>query len=486
MLRLHKSIQSIAPVTEYRHRRRARGRRALLASFTAMSFLAQNAAWAVCADGSIMPANGYFIGQAPVQVADNWAPGVFSGTVGSIFVPDNSQFEHNDPALPLTAGGHNWVFDQRASLCKMTDTGPAGGVATGWKIPPSNLSECVVLPIITGGKVTGAGDIPGQGQAITPTCDLNLLADHTNNTYFNQLGCAISHAVATTPASATTFVFVAGVRSGLFSIPLTNANADIGGAAGKVALERNYYSGIPDGQKLSTAAVSPDGMFAIATSNKRAQQVYACLKPLGDPGDPALGAGDAKFNTFDVALGAAVKCMSVGNNGLQTDLTTTFGPDGQPYFGGQRFMDTFGAPAGGTFPNTWPQCITGGKASGMAAVIAAFEANSAGGCGTAVMNTAFSSAVANAPAALISHGSYMYLARYPAVGQGQIIQIKVGKDPSHGYTKYRGRNYLNGVSLPTGIGVADDLKSLFVMADPSLLGLYGREIITKVPLCEDM
>jgi hypothetical protein len=482
MLRLHKSIQSVVTVTEHGRR----WRRALLASFTAMSFLAQNAAWAVCADGSTMPANGFWVGQAPVQVADNWAPGVFSGTLGSVFIPDNSQFERNDPALPLTGGGHNWVFDQRASLCKMTDTGPAGGVATGWKIPPSTLSECVDLPIISGGKITGAGDIPGQGQAITPTCDLNLLADHANNTFFNQLGCAISHGAATTPASATSFIFVAGVKSGLFSIPLTNANPGIGGAAGKVALERNYFSTIPDGQKLSNAAVSPDGMFAIATSNKRSQLVYACLKPLGDPGDPALGAGDAKFNTFVVASGAAVKCMSVGNNGLQTDLTTIFGPDGQPYFGGARYMDTFGSLAGGTLLNAWPQCITGGKASSMAAVVAAFEANSAGGCGSAVMNPAFSTNVINAPSALISHGSYMYLARTITVGQGQVLQIKVGKDPSHGYTTYRGRNYLNGLTAPIGIGVADDLMSLFVMGDPSLIGLYGREVMTKLPLCEDM
>jgi hypothetical protein len=36
------------------------------------------------------------------------------------------------------------------------------------------------------------------------------------------------------------------------------------------------------------------------------------------------------------------------------------------------------------------------------------------------------------------------------------------------------------------LGVADDLKSLMVMTDPSALGLASQEVITKTPLCEDM
>ena len=74
-------------------------------------------------------------------------------------------------------------------------------MATGWTIPPNTATDCVLLPIIKGGKVTNLGDIPFQGQAITPTCDPTKLSTATvpnpANTYFNQLGCSISHGVAT-------------------------------------------------------------------------------------------------------------------------------------------------------------------------------------------------------------------------------------------------------------------------------------------------
>jgi hypothetical protein len=145
-------------------------------------------------------------------------------------------------------------------------------------------------------------------------------------------------------------------------------------------------------------------------------------------------------------------------------------------------MDTFAAPAGGTYPGAWPQCITKGKGSSMAALTAAFDANSGGGCGNAVMNSAFSTNVINAPSALTSHGNYLYLGR----SNGQVLQLKVGKDPARGYTTYTARVYLYTITNPTGIGITDDLKSLIVMSDPSLIGLFGQEVMTKLPLCEDM
>ena len=67
-------------------RTRGRWRRTLLASTAALSLM-QNAAWAVCADGSTFPAAGYVVGGAH---AANWSPGTFTGTLGSVFVPDNS------------------------------------------------------------------------------------------------------------------------------------------------------------------------------------------------------------------------------------------------------------------------------------------------------------------------------------------------------------------------------------------------------------
>src|SRR5262249_33923156 len=104
----------------------ARVRRAVALTVALTFLLLQTTAWAICSDGNSFPQGGYVIGQAPVQTAANWSPNVFTGTAGSVFVPDNSVNEHNDPSQPLTGGGHNWVFDQGSTLCKETDTGPAG------------------------------------------------------------------------------------------------------------------------------------------------------------------------------------------------------------------------------------------------------------------------------------------------------------------------------------------------------------------------
>src|SRR5579884_222645 len=103
--------------------------RKLVALVSAATMLNYNFAFALCADGTTFPSGGFVIGQPPVANPSNWSPGIFTGTAGSIFVPDNSTFENNDPNLPLTGGGHDWVFDQGSTLCKETYTGPAGAPA---------------------------------------------------------------------------------------------------------------------------------------------------------------------------------------------------------------------------------------------------------------------------------------------------------------------------------------------------------------------
>jgi hypothetical protein len=428
-----------------------------------MSIFTQNAAWAVCADGkTVLPAGGFVIGVAPApSVASNWSPGTFTGTLGSVFVPDTS-----------TATGHNWVFDQGATLCRMINAG-SPTASTGWIMPPTtNLGVCIGLPIIKGGKIAGEGDVPGQGDAITPTCNPAILASPAN-TYFNQLGCSISHGVATTPATATSFLFVAGSQGGLFSVPLKNPNATAGkGAPAGIDLS-HYYSAIPEGQKLTNATVSPDGQIAIATSDARSTAVFACLNPLGDPGDPTKPINP----TFAVPSAGTVKCMSVGSNGLVKDLTTQFGPDGQPYFGGQRTMNSFGSDPGGTAKTAWPQCIFANSTS----LAAAFASKSGNGCGIATANFAFVSALQ--PSTVIHHGQYMYVGPQAA---GSITQIKVTTNPISGVSTYKSRTYLSGVPVTTGLGVADDLKSLMVYTDPSAAGVAAAEVVTKLPLCEDM
>jgi RmlD substrate binding domain len=157
-----------------------RWRRALLASAAALSLGVQDA-WAVCSDGSTLPADGFVIGRDPqVAIASNWSPHVFTAAAGSEFVPDNSVHENNDPAKPLTHNGHNWVFDQGSTLCKVTDLGAnadgTGPTTASWTIPPNNVTDCVVLPIIKNGTVTNLGDIPYQGSVITPTCNPAILS----------------------------------------------------------------------------------------------------------------------------------------------------------------------------------------------------------------------------------------------------------------------------------------------------------------------
>ena len=463
----------------------------IIAMVAATALLNQNVAFALCTTGATFPAGGFRAGVAPLATPNAWSPGIFTGTTQSIFVPDNSTFENNDPHQPLTGGGHNWVFDQGITLCKQTDTGPAGGVATGWAFPPNTPPACIQLPTVNGTTLGALNDVPWQGEVITPTCNPAILstaaAPNAANTALNQLGCAISHGVATTAKTATSFMFVAGAKGGLFNVPLTNvANPVVGGPAGKVAATPtavNYYVDIPSGQKLSGATVSPDGRFAIATSQKRQQAVFACLNPLGDPGAPSSPIDPS----FIVPSAATVKCMSVGNNALVTDLTTAFGPDSQPYFGGQRIVNTFDGTPGSSPTNpitsAWPQCVTQGTNF---TIEEAFANHSANHCGNAAPNGAFTAALVVQPRDLITHGSYMYAAPN---GTGSITQMKVTVDPLSGLSQYVFRTYASGFGLVTGLGVADDLKSLMVFVNPAneIPGVAptNLELVTNVPLCED-
>jgi hypothetical protein len=493
--------------------RRLHWRRALLATTAALS-LGQNAAWAVCLDGSTFPPGGYQIGVAPVAVAANWSPNVFTATEGSYFIPDISTNDQTTGAP--TGGGHNWAFDQGSTLCKDGDAGSAAGT-TGWILPPNTSQDCIVLPIIKNAKVTNLGDVPFQGSVVTPVCDVTKLSGfalsptvttpspNPANTYANQLGCSIAAfnnggvAVTTDAAHATSFMFVAGIKGGLFNYQLTN-----NGPIGKTVGAFSYYRDIPEGLKLMSGQVSADGQYVFAVSNRRSsQQIWACIDPLGNPGDPAKPLNPGFF----VPDASTVFCGGIGNSGLATNLATHFGPDNQPYFGGQRVINTFLNTPGGAQGGTWPQCIHfGGGApnvSGFAlhdAILADLSsstyqhpgpngfqvANTANKCGTATANAGFTSALITQPSSIVSHVAadgtgYMYTG---PLG-GLVIQAHLGTD-FVGRTTYKTRTYLSGISLSTGLGVADDLKSLMVMTDPSAIGLAGQEAITKTPLCEDM
>jgi hypothetical protein len=182
-----------------------------------------------------------------------------------------------------------------------------------------------------------------------------------------------------------------------------------------------------------------------------------------------------------------VKCMSVGSNALVADLATAFGPDVQPYFGGARTVNTFNPDPGGPSPTAWPQCTFNGfpfptppPPTLLGKLEAVFNAHSANRCLNAVANPAF--AGITQPAAIISHGSYMYVAAFT----GTVVQFKVTTNPISGLSQYAKRIYLSGATFNTGLGVADDLKSLMTFTDPSGLGLAGQAVIIKAPLCEDM
>jgi hypothetical protein len=93
----------------------------------------QDAAWAVCADGSTFPAGGYRIGQAPVAVAANWTPNTFTDPEGSFFLPDGRRAQ-----LGLRPGFH---------ALQAGDAGSAAGT-TAWILAPNTSPDCIVMPII--------------------------------------------------------------------------------------------------------------------------------------------------------------------------------------------------------------------------------------------------------------------------------------------------------------------------------------------------
>ncbi len=398
------------------------------------------------------------------------------------------------------------------TLCKAIDTGPAGGTPTAWQIPrfpPPNQQDCVVLPSITNTfnsppiPVFGPFTEPAvQGDAITPTCDPTQYVGGNplvgpalpTNTYVNHLGCSISRGAATTPQTALTWFFVASGSGDLFVVPLSNnIPAVTGGSAGKIVAAIGWYSNIPLGQKLTNAAVSPDGQFAIATSFiNNSQLVFGCLNPLGDPTGTNAATGvqsfpitgrinpdfslpiNPNFNSSNVPPTAAITapCMQVGHNSLAFDETTIFGPDDQPYFGGAANP---GAPNITSFSG-WPQCTFNGFSfpnpppttlMGQLAVV--FNAKSANHCGT--IGAFFAQTTIGV---LIKHGSYIYAGTWG----GQVLQFKAISFPDV-LSSFPVRSYIAGLGTLSieGIGVADDLKSLMVSTTNGTI---------KMPLCEDM
>jgi hypothetical protein len=227
---------------------------------------------------------------------------------------------------------------------------------------------------------------------------------------------------------------------------------------------------------------------------------------------------------------------SVATTGLSVTLTNLFGPDGQPYVGGQRGLQTIGANPGSIFlPTAWPQCIVFGKGEtitlpaiypyqaaaignptvGNYNAVAQLDAaiddvvrnkKANGGCGT------FSGSVSGSviqPQALTGYtasNGHMYMF---AGGVGQpVVQVRITQ-ATDGTSSYSNRTYFsNGNGITTGIGVVPDMSftgtgtvdtaghptpnplatgsgSLIAMTDSSGLGLAGQEIMSRLPLCED-
>jgi hypothetical protein len=174
--------------------------------------------------------------------------------------------------------------------------------------------------------------------------------------------------------------------------------------------------------------------------------------------------------------------MQVGNNSLPNDVTTIFGSDGNPYFGGLPGVNSF--DEGFSVPSAWPQCIFNGFGFGNSApttllgkLAVVFNAKSANHCGNALLNFDFPTNTETL--FLLRHGSYIYA----GTSAGQVLQFKVTVDPVSGITLMPLRLYVAGLALVTGIGIADDLKSLIVY--DQILTTGSWEAI-KVPLCEDM
>jgi len=85
---------------------------------------------------------------------------------------------------------------------------------------------------------------------------------------------------------------------------------------------------------------------------------------------------------------------------------------------------------------------------------------------------------------MITHTNSHYM--YTGPLGGTILQFKVTQDPISHISQYQFRTFVSGLSIVTGLGIAEDLKSLMIYTDPTAIGLAAQEIVTKVPLCEDM
>ena len=582
--------------------------RRITAVAIATTFLSQNFAWATCSDGTTFPGGlGFQVGTPALPIADNFAPGVFTGTAKSIFVPDNSVCENNegtivggfvglpcivDPSTgqlaPQTHGGHNWVFDQGSTLCKEVayTMGPAQAFPgqESWLIPPNTGTRCIFLPIIKNVSVgpnsilvtfANLGDIPYQGDVITPVCDPTKLSTATTpnplNTRANQLGCSISHGVATDSHHADSFLFVSGIKSTMYRYRLTNANdnSQVGSESGKTVGDLDFFAHIftqNGSPKVDVAAIGLDGMLAVTTSTRRQVQVYTCMDPLGNPGEPTT-AINPNFFIPSLQDYTRTKCLTSGQNGLAVDLTTSILADNQPYFGGQRVIQSFQSSPGGASmpgepasafysPAAWPQCHYNGTnpfsqpVPTVNTLVQNLErvfninplqgnltaAGQSGQCGTAQPNGGIFPALATQPGALTRHGGYydtslpgwmsviptntgvfvpnpnlttLTVPGYAYTGPigGTIDQIKVTVNPLSLQSTYKLRQYATGLTGPTnGIGIAEDLQypggaglvdpssqaippqpgSLMAFTDPSTIGAAGREVVTRMPLCEDL
>jgi hypothetical protein len=391
--------------------------RRVAAIAVASTFLTQNFAWAVCSDGTTFPAgNQGFVYSTLNTVAPslaNMSPFTFTDTTGSVFIPDNSSFENNDPTnvstiakngsgiagLPVAAvGGHNWVFDQGTTTCKAKSQGSGnpplppipGQAPAGWGIPLNTTTDCFVLPVVRllNGQIifTGFGVVPLTNQAIVTTCDPTALptvalTPNPRNTRLNQLGCSISQIdtgtfTARDQTTAPAYMATASIKGGLFMLRLDNTPNNVVGDSGRVISELIVFAdtaGIPLTTPLTNAMVSPDGHYVAATSIRRDVHLYGCNMPLGDPGridSPPVSAQQFALSTNTIT---SVKCMNqIGLTGLQVTESNLWGVDNQPYLGGLRATNptstavttagtTGGNPGSWFSPSAWPQCIALGK-----------------------------------------------------------------------------------------------------------------------------
>jgi hypothetical protein len=490
------STSAVAAVRRNSSSRSARRIRQIAATTTALTFMLQNMAWAVCSNGTNFPAGGF-----TPATATNWSPHTFTGTLGSVWVPDISVNEHNNPKEPLTLGGHNWAFDQGSTTCKTTDIGGAGGPPTSWSIPPNNPTDCIILPVFkivstnVGPQlvIQNFGDLPQRGSALTPTCDPTVLSTATlanpKNTYLNQLGCALvllstGKIQATTAQTASTYLFTAGVKSGLFAYLLTNVSVSTPGQeAGKTSGSGFiYYAQLfnqASGQRFDSAAITADGRYLLGGSSRTNDTVFACRNPLGDPGDLTKPINTPAFlqafaASTDAGLGntAGVQCGQIGKGGDSRVKALTIGADGQPYIGGLNLMSNF---------TNFPACIDQPLATNPNHCVATrnpfLNADPAG------------VALRAETQALTSHGQYLYR----AIKGGAVYQAHV---TATGVTKPQ-RQFAGGLTFPSGIGFDEGtlpgtltsptpFPSTVLYDDQSNLGLAAREALYKLPICEDM